>query len=134
MNKAKITNELQYRAVKSGGPGGQHANKVSSKVQLSFHPGHSEGLNDFEKNLLMNKLSNHISNEGWLQLSSETSRSQHKNKELVTKRFFKLLEKALRLPKKRKATKPSKTSIEKRLKAKKMDAQKKSNRKKPLLD
>ncbi|NKI31329.1 alternative ribosome rescue aminoacyl-tRNA hydrolase ArfB [Croceivirga thetidis] len=134
MDKAKITNELQYRAVRSGGPGGQHANKVSSKVQLSFHPEHSEGLSDFEKNLLVNKLSNHISNEGWLQLSSETSRSQHKNKELVTKRFFKLLEKALQLPKKRKTTKPSKSVIEKRLKSKKMNSEKKSNRKKPLFD
>lgn len=133
MDKEKIITELEFKAVRSGGPGGQHANKVASKVQLSFRPELSEGLSDFEKNLLTNKLSNHISNEGWLQLSSESTRSQHKNKELVVKRFFKLLEKALQPPKKRKATKPSKSSIEKRLKSKKKHSDKKQNRRNPEL-
>lgn len=133
MDKEKIITELEFKAVRSGGPGGQHANKVASKVQLSFRPELSEGLSDFEKNLLTNKLSNHISNEGWLQLSSESTRSQHKNKELVVKRFFKLLEKALQPPKKRKATKPSKSSIEKRLISKKKHSDKKQNRRNPEL-
>lgn len=134
MKKEQIVSELVFKAVRSGGPGGQHANKVSSKVQLGFQIQTSEGLSDFEKNRLHNKLSHHITKEGWLQLSSETSRSQHKNKELVTQRFFKLLEKALRLQKKRKATKPSKTSIEKRLNSKKKLSDKKASRKRPNID
>ncbi len=131
MDKEKILRELQFRAVRSGGPGGQHVNKVSSKVQLSFDIENSLGLNDFEKNRLRFTMGRHISKDDWLKLSSDSSRSQHKNKELVTQRFFQLLKKALKAPKKRKPTKPSKNSIEKRLNAKKKLSDKKANRKKP---
>ena len=129
MDKPKIISELKFRAARSSGPGGQHANKVSSKAQLLFDIENSNGLNEGEKIRLFRKLKNSISKDGILQLSAETSRSQHKNKELVTNRFFELVKKALQRPKKRKATKPSKSSIEKRLASKKKTSEKKANRK-----
>lgn len=134
MDKPKIVSELKFRAARSSGPGGQHANKVSSKVQLLFDIENSNGLNESEKIRLFRKLKNSVSKDGILQLSAETSRSQHKNKELVTNRFFELVKKALQRPKKRKATKPSKSSIEKRLASKKKTSEKKANRKSPKID
>lgn len=134
MNLEVIAKELEFKAIRSSGPGGQHANKVASKVQLSFNITLSEGLTDSEKNRVHHKLQGHISKEGVLQLSSESSRSQHKNKEIVTERFFELLKKALHVAKKRKPTKPSKSAVEKRLKMKGLVAKKKDNRQKPNLD
>lgn len=131
MDKPKIVSELKFRAARSSGPGGQHANKVSSKIQLLFDIEKSNGLNESEKIRLFRKLKNSVSKDGILQLSAETSRSQHKNKDLVTNRFFELVKKALQRPKKRKATTPSKSVIEKRLKSKKKNSEKKTNRKKP---
>ena len=80
------------------------------------------------------KLASRLTSEGLLKLQCEESRSQHKNKELVTKRLLQLLKKALEVPKKRKPTKPSKSSIEQRLKSKRKNANKKLNRKRPDLD
>lgn len=134
MNKVKAISELKFKAIRSGGPGGQHANKVSSKVQLLFSVSDSEALSDAEKARISKKLKRIINKEGILQLASETSRSQHKNKELVIERFLELLKKALEQPKKRKRTKPSKSSVEKRLNTKKRDSQKKADRKRPNLD
>lgn len=131
MNQNVLISELQFRAVRSGGPGGQHANKVSSKVQLLFDVLNSKGLSELEKSQINKKLSNLISKEGLLQLSAEAYRSQHRNKEAVTKRFLELIKKASQKPKKRKPTKRTKASIEKRLDSKKRDAQKKAFRKRP---
>lgn len=126
--------ELQFKAVRSSGAGGQHVNKVSSKVELSFDIPNSEGLSTDEKQLLFTKLESKLTNEGILQLSSSQSRSQHTNKEKVIKRFFELIEKSLVVPKKRKATKPSKASIQKRLQNKQNQSTKKKLRKRPDLD
>ena len=115
MNKEGIHKELQFKAVKSSGAGGQHVNKVSSKVELYFDLKNSESLSDQEKHLLLKNLSSRITKEGVLILSSGESRSQHTNKEKVTKRFFDVIEKGLLVPKQRKATKPSKAQKQKRL-------------------
>ena len=119
MNQEQILNELQFKAIRSSGPGGQHANKVSSKVELSFQIAASDGLTERQKKRLLLKLGNKLSKEGILILQCDESRSQHKNKDLVIKRFFKLLEKSLIVPKARKKSKPTRSSIEKRLKSKK---------------
>ena len=134
MNLERIAQELHYKAVRSSGAGGQHVNKVATKVELHFHVDNSQGLTVEEKTRLKLKLKNRISKEGILQLQCDEARSQFKNKGLVTARFFDLLKKALAVAKKRKATKPSKRSVEKRLENKKKAAQKKANRKRPSLD
>ncbi|WP_282048649.1 alternative ribosome rescue aminoacyl-tRNA hydrolase ArfB [Maribacter aquivivus] len=131
MNQEQILTELQFKAIRSSGPGGQHANKVSSKVELSFHIQSSAGLTERQKKRAFLKLENKLSKEGLLILQCDESRSQHKNKELVIKRFLKLLEKSLVIPKARKKSRPTRSSIEKRLKGKKIASLKKLNRGKP---
>ena len=132
MNEDIILNELDYKAVRSSGPGGQHANKTATKVELSFEVEASEGLSDQEKSRILRKLSGRINKEGLLKMSSEDSRSQHTNKELVTQNFLFELKEALKKPKPRKKTKPTKASKIKRLKAKKKKSEIKANRKDPL--
>lgn len=134
LNKKIIANEFNFKAVRASGAGGQHVNKVSSRVELSFNVQDSKGLTIREKNRLYLKLENRLTIDKTLLLQCDDSRSQHKNKDLVKKRFFDLLKKALHVPKKRKPTKPSKSSIEKRLKSKKITAQKKSSRKPPEIN
>ena len=134
MDKQQIHRELAFKAVRSSGAGGQHVNKVSSKVELSFNLPVSEGLSDMEKERLQSKLSSRLTNEGVLILQCDEARSQHKNKELVLKRFFDILKKGLEVPKKRRPTKPTKSAVEKRLKLKKMSAERKASRRKPNLD
>ncbi|WP_298363335.1 alternative ribosome rescue aminoacyl-tRNA hydrolase ArfB [uncultured Lutibacter sp.] len=133
MESEIIIHELQFKAVRSSGAGGQHVNKVSSKVELSFNIKASNGLSLEEKVLIQTKLANKISKEKVLTLSCSESRSQHKNKEIVIKRFFELIKKSLKKPKVRKATKPTKSSIQKRLDKKKKLAFKKAFRRKPDL-
>ena len=131
LNKDQILTELQFKAIRSSGPGGQHANKVSSKVELSFELNTSSGLNEREKKRIQLKLESKLTKDGMLNLQCDESRSQHKNKQLVINRFFKLLEKSLIVPKSRKKSKPTRSSIEKRLKSKKIASLKKINRGKP---
>jgi len=134
MDKSKIVQELQFKAVRSSGAGGQHVNKVSTKIELSFNLSKSTALREKEKERLLLKLSNRLTKEKVLLMQCDASRSQHKNKELAIKRFLDLISNALIVPKKRKATKPSRAAIEKRLKSKKKAAQKKVNRAKPNID
>lgn len=134
LQKELILKELGFKAVRSSGAGGQHVNKVSSKVEVAFAINQSNGLTLSEKERLLLKLKNRLNKDQILLLQCDEARSQHKNKQLVIKRLFDLLKKALHVPKKRKATKPSKAVIEKRLKSKKMASTKKASRKKPDLD
>ena len=129
-----ILKELNFKGIRSSGPGGQHVNKTASKVELSFTIFSSKGLSEAEKELLNSKLSKKITAEGLLILQCGQSRSQHRNKTIVVERLLSLLESNLKVPKKRKKTKPSKGAIEKRIKAKKNKAIKKANRKPPKLD
>jgi len=134
MNKTDLLKELQFKAVRSSGAGGQHVNKVSTKIELLFDLEASNALSEIEKERIASKLSTRLTKENMLLLQCDESRSQHKNKALVIKRFLETIENALKVPKKRKKTKPSKSAIEKRLKSKKKAAQKKANRAKPDLD
>jgi len=119
--------------MRSSGAGGQHMNKVSSKVELTFNIENSEGLSEREKQRILLKLKSRLTNDGAIVLQCDEARSQHRNKDLVVKRFFEMLKKAMTVPKKRKPTKPTKSSKERRLKAKKITADKKASRKKPDL-
>jgi len=134
MDVRRLVQELKFKAVRSSGAGGQHVNKVSTKVDLSFDVLNSEALSDKEKERIQKKLKSRLTNDGILTLSGDATRSQHRHKELVIKRFLKLLEDSLKIPKKRKKTKPSKGAIEKRLKSKKKASEKKANRSKPDLE
>ena len=134
MNKETIYKELHFKAVRSSGAGGQHVNKVSSKVELYFDLASSESLTEKEKQLLLKNLSNRINKEGILKIYSSESRSQHTNKEKVVKRLFKMIEKGLIVPKKRRPTKMSRAQKIKRLDNKTKHATKKILRKKPNLE
>lgn len=129
-----LLRELKFKAVRSSGPGGQHVNKTSSKVELSFNLQNSEAFDELEKKRLTLKLISKISKEGTISLQCGESRSQHRNKAIVIERLITLLEQNLKVTKARKKTKPSKNTIERRLKIKKERALKKANRKPPKLD
>lgn len=131
METEKIISELNFKAVRSSGPGGQNVNKVSSKVVLTFDLNTSQALNEEEKVLIATKLATKLTSENLLILNCDEDRSQLKNKTIVTKRFLDLIEKALIVPKKRKATKVPRSVIEKRIKAKRNLSEIKQNRRKP---
>ncbi|TQI69587.1 ribosome-associated protein [Gramella sp. Hel_I_59] len=132
MDQHQIEAELEFKAVRSSGPGGQHANKTSTKVELSFHVENSNGLSEAEKGRIQRKLANRINREGFLKMSSEDSRSQHTNREIVVHNFMELIKSALKRQKPRKKTKPSRASKLKRLHSKKKRSEIKANRKDPL--
>ncbi|PWG06103.1 alternative ribosome rescue aminoacyl-tRNA hydrolase ArfB [Polaribacter aquimarinus] len=134
MNSSQIIKELNFKAIRSSGAGGQHVNKVSSKIKLTFDLENSLSLYDEEKEFLKSKLSSKLTKENLLILFCEETRSQHKNKEIAIKRFLDLINENLMRPKKRKPTKPSKAIIKKRIENKKRTSEKKSFRKKPKLD
>ena len=131
MNWNQIVNELSFRTSRSSGAGGQHVNKTETKVEVLFDVDVSGGLNDEQKAIIKSKLASRINDDGILIMNSQKSRSQFSNKEDVIERLRIQLEKAL-IPKvKRKRTKPSREAIEERLTKKKMNAEKKENRRKP---
>lgn len=131
MEIQKIISELQYKAVRSSGAGGQNVNKVSSKVVLSFDLKNSQALSEEEKALLEINLSSRLTADAILILNCDEDRSQLKNKDIVTKRFLELIKKALIVPKIRKATKVPKSVIKKRIKDKKNISEIKKTRRKP---
>ncbi|MCH7406609.1 alternative ribosome rescue aminoacyl-tRNA hydrolase ArfB [Belliella aquatica] len=120
--------EFEIQASRSGGPGGQNVNKVNSKIQLFFDVHNSQVLSEEEKSILLSKWENKLDNEGKIMFQSQEKRSQLQNKELAIRKFYDALLKAFEKKKIRKATKPSKGAIESRIKAKKVNAQKKQNR------
>lgn len=134
METQKIISELQYKAVRSSGAGGQNVNKVSSKVVLTFDLNASDALNEEEKERIKLKLASRLTSEDILILNCDEDRSQLKNKSIVTKRFLELIKNALVIPKIRKATKIPKSVIRKRIKDKKNVSEIKQNRRKPNHD
>lgn len=134
MDKNLLITELNFKAVRSSGPGGQHVNKTSSKVEVHFNVTNSNALSASEISRISEKLKNRISSLGELVLSCSESRSQHRNKAIVMERLLQLIAESLKVRKKRKKSKPSRGAIEKRLRSKKNQALKKVNRRRPSLD
>jgi ribosome-associated protein len=131
MDKTVLFSEFTFKAVRSSGAGGQNVNKVSSKVVLTFDLINSKGLSEEEKMVLQTKIATKLTQEGILILTSQEDRSQLKNKEIVIKKCFKLIENNLLVSKERKETKIPRAVKEKRLNAKKVMSVLKQNRKKP---
>lgn len=129
MNIRILKEEVKIKAVRSSGAGGQHVNKVSSKIILHFNVSGSHALTASEKAILKAKLASRISQDGNLILSCSQTRSQHKNKELCICRLVQVLQTQLIKPKIRKKTKPSRASHLKRLNTKKINSLKKASRK-----
>lgn len=123
-----FSSELSYSFVRSGGKGGQNVNKVSTKVLLRFDIIESRLLADWQKEIIREKLKSYISQNELLQLTCEATRSQLKNKEIVTTRFHHLIQTALTPVKPRKKTRVSRAVRERRLKAKANNSEKKKNR------
>ncbi len=134
MNKEALIKELHFKAIRSSGAGGQHVNKVSSKIELTFDVFNSQHLSINQKETLQEKLANRINKDGILILFCDESRSQHKNKELAIKRFIALITSSLKRQKVRRATKPSWSSIRRKSENKKKNSVKKTLRKKPRLE
>ena len=124
--------ELQYRFVRSSGPGGQHVNKSATQVELLFDVARSPSLDEAQRRRIMSKLKNLIDGDGVLHLSAQSERSQLRNREEVTARFQQLLAQAVRVPRKRKPTRPTKASKEKRLALKKKRGEVKKFRRKVI--
>lgn len=130
VDQVKIHSELTFRTSRSSGAGGQHVNKVESKVELFFSIPDSEGLEEEEKAILLDRWASRLTSQGVLRLESQATRSQFRNKEKVIEKFWKLLEAGLKPRAKRIATRPSQKQKERRLQEKKRRAGKKAARSK----
>jgi len=128
LNGRDFLPELTFSASRSSGPGGQHVNKVSTKVELRFRVMDSILLSEEEKELVIEKLAGRINKEGEIVLTSQRERTQLRNKEVVLEKFYILLTRALSRRKRRKPTKPSMAMKELRLKEKRDQAKKKESR------
>jgi ribosome-associated protein len=120
--------ELQFRFSTSSGPGGQHANRSSTRVTLLFNVAQSPSLNEPTRERLLKNLTSYLDREGVLQIHVQDTRSQYQNREIAIQRWQQLLATALKPRKRRYKTNPNRATIEKRLAEKKQRSQVKKGR------
>lgn len=133
-DEKSILSELKFRAIRSSGAGGQHVNKTSSKVELTFDLEQSQCLSEKQKDRLKRTLRNRLSKSGVLILHCGESRSQHTNKSIVIQRFLDLIGTNLIEQKERRSTKIPRSVVRKRQNDKRRISEKKSTRKPPEID
>ncbi|MFN8665820.1 MAG: alternative ribosome rescue aminoacyl-tRNA hydrolase ArfB [Gemmatimonadaceae bacterium] len=120
--------ELTARASRAGGAGGQHVNTSSTRVEVLWNPATSRALSDEERARVIEKLSGRLDADGRVRVVASDTRSQRQNRELAETRLAELVRRALHVPRKRKATRPTRASQERRLDAKRRSSEKKSGR------
>lgn len=128
VSSERLLPNVSFRTSRSGGPGGQNVNKVSSRVELRFDFWKSEALSEEQKKLISNKLQKYITDDCRIQVFSQESRSQLSNKETALSKLQELLKNALTVQKPRKPTRPGRRAVMKRLETKKIQALKKIQR------
>jgi ribosome-associated protein len=133
VDREKIISELTFKAVRSSGAGGQNVNKVSSKVVLGFNVLASNAISEEERMLAQTRLASRLTDEGVLILQCDEDRSQLRNKDIVIKRFFTVMDAALKVDKIRKPTRIPRSVIKKRIEGKRRLSDKKQNRRRPDL-
>jgi len=120
--------ELQYRASRSGGPGGQHVNTSSTRIELLWDLNGSAAVTDEQRRLIRTKLAARLDSEGMVRVVASDQRSQAQNRQSADERLASLVRHALHVAKKRKPTKPPKAAKERRLTEKKKNSDRKRNR------
>jgi ribosome-associated protein len=120
--------ELHFRFARSSGPGGQHVNRSATQVELLFDVASSPSLNEMQRQRVLRKLRSRIDKEGILHLVSQETRSQLRNREEVVERFQMLMREALRVPKRRLPTLPTRAARERRLRTKRRRSEAKRDR------
>jgi ribosome-associated protein len=126
------TSELEFRATRSGGPGGQHVNTSSTRVELVFDLAASPTLTERERTLARRRLRSRLDAEGRLRVVAQDERSQYRNRRLATERFCALMRDALAPPPPpRRPTRPTRAAAEERLDRKRRDALRKRMRRPP---
>ena len=133
IRKRDFSGEIDYKATRSSGPGGQNVNKVSTRIELRFNVMESNILSEREKLIILKRLGKKISKDGVLIIVSQTKRSQLRNKEEAVRKLYDYLEKVLKPLKKRISTSPSPGSVHKRLENKRKHSEKKSLRSKKTI-
>ena len=124
--------ELEVRATRAGGPGGQHVNTSSTRIELRWNVRQTRALDDARRDHVLARLAARLDGDGNVRVVASEFRSQRQNREAAEARLADLVRRALHVPKKRKATKPSRAAKAKRLDEKRKHSDKKRERRRPI--